>query len=87
MSKFETLCNEYRENKRLIEDLQAMNDGLKTEILQIMDGRDVLAEGATKCTNKLVSSARFDTKGFSKDHPDLYATYTHTSTYNRFTVI
>lgn len=86
MSKFETLCNEYRENKRLIEDLQAMNDELKTEILQIMDGRDVLAEGATKCTNKLVSSARFDTKGFSKDHPDLYEAYTHTSAYARFIV-
>ena len=25
MSKFETLCNEYRENKRLIEELEAMN--------------------------------------------------------------
>ena len=25
MSKFEKLCNEYRENKRLIEELTAMN--------------------------------------------------------------
>ena len=33
MKKFESLCNEYRENKRLIEELQAMNDSIKLDIL------------------------------------------------------
>ena len=28
MKRFESLCNEYRENKRLIEELQAMNDSI-----------------------------------------------------------
>ena len=36
MTKFETLCNEYRENKRMIEELEAMNDSLKADILAIM---------------------------------------------------
>ena len=36
MSAFEKLCNEYRENKRLIEELEAMNDSIKTDILAIM---------------------------------------------------
>mgnify|MGYP001138324681 CR=1 FL=1 len=29
MSQFEKLCNDYRENKRLIEELEAMNDSIK----------------------------------------------------------
>ena len=32
-SKFERLCNEYRENKRMMEELEAMNDSIKTEII------------------------------------------------------
>lgn len=32
MREFEKLCNEYRENKRLIEELEAMNDRRKTEM-------------------------------------------------------
>ena len=38
MGKFETLCNEYRENKRLIEELEAENDSLKAAIITIMGG-------------------------------------------------
>lgn len=86
MSAFEKLCNEYRENKRLIEELEAMNDSIKADILAIMGNDEMHVEGTAKATNKLVSSARFDTKGFSKDHPTLYSKYTHTSVYNRFTV-
>ena len=41
MSKFETLCNEYRENKRLIEELEAMNESLKTE-MWMRDGYNVV---------------------------------------------
>ena len=29
MSKFEKLCNEYRENKRLIEELEDMNESIR----------------------------------------------------------
>lgn len=29
MGRFEKLCTEYRENKRLIEELEALNDELK----------------------------------------------------------
>ena len=38
MGKFETLCNEYRENKRLIEELEAENDSLKAAIITSMGG-------------------------------------------------
>ena len=38
MGKFEKLCNEYRENKRLIEELTAMNDELKPPFLKLWRG-------------------------------------------------
>ena len=87
MSNFENLCNEYRENKRLIEELEAMNDSIKTAILAIMGDRETVIEGASKATNKTVTSSRFDSKGFKAVHPDLFTEYSTPTTYQRFTVI
>lgn len=87
MSKFETLCTEYRENKRLIEELEAMNDSIKIAILAIMGDRETVIEGASKATNKTVTSSRFDSKGFKAVHPDLFTEYSTPTTYKRFTVI
>ena len=86
MSQFEKLCNEYRENKRLIEELEAMNDSIKTDILVIMGDRETVIEGAAKATNKTVSSSRFDSSSFKKVHPDLFTEYSTPTTYKRFTV-
>lgn len=87
MTKFETLCNEYRENKRLIEELTAMNDSLKADIIAIMGDNDTMTEGAAKATNKTVTSSRFDSTGFKKVHPDLFTEYSTPTTYKRFTVV
>ena len=48
MKEFEKLCTEYRENKRLIEELEAMNDSLKADIITLMGDRETVIEGATK---------------------------------------
>ena len=74
MSAFEKLCNEYRENKRLIEELEAMNDSIKTDILAIMGDRETVTE------------SRFDSSGFRKVYPDLFTEYSTPTTYRRFTV-
>ena len=87
MGKFETLCNEYRENKRLMEELEAMNDSIKADILAIMGERETVTEGAAKATNKTVTSSRFDSTGFKKSHPALYTQYSTETSYKRFTVI
>lgn len=87
MGKFEQLCNDYRENKRLIEELEAMNDSIKTEILAIMGDRETVTEGAAKATNKSVTSSRFDSTGFKKVYPDLFTEYSTPTTYKRFTVV
>ena len=86
MSAFEKLCNEYRENKRLIEELEAMNDSIKTDILAIMGNDEMHVEGAAKATNKTVVSSRFDSSGFRKVYPDLFTEYSTPTTYRRFTV-
>ena len=86
MSKFELLCNEYRENKRLIEELEAMNDSLKGDIIAIMGERDTVVEGATKAIYKSVVSSRIDSKALKAEHPDIVAAYTTETSYKRFTV-
>lgn len=87
MSKFETLCTEYRENKRLIEELEALNESLKANIIAMMGDRETVTEGATKATLKTVTSSRLDSKGIKTDYPDIFTAYSTPTTYKRFTVI
>lgn len=87
MSAFEKLCNEYRENKRLIEELQAMNDSIKSDILAIMGNDEMHVEGAARATNKTVVSSRFDSSGFKKEYPDLFTEYSRETSYKRFCVL
>lgn len=87
MKQFEKLCNEYRENKRLIEELTAMNDELKIQILAIMGNDETHVEGAAKATNKTVVSSRFDSTEFKKVYPDLFTEYSRETSYKRFCVL
>lgn len=87
MKRFESLCNEYRENKRLIEELQAMNDSIKSDILAIMGNDEMHIEGATKATNKTVVSSSFDSSGFKKEYPNLFTEYSRETSYKRFCVL
>ena len=87
MREFEKLCNEYRENKRLIEELEAMNDSLKSDIIAIMGDRETVIEGSTKAIYKSVTSSRIDTKALKEERPDIVATYTSETSYKRFSVV
>lgn len=86
MSNFEQLCNDYRENKRLIEELTALNEGLKADIIATMGDRDSVVEGSTKVTYKTVTSERLDAKRLKAALPDVYSQYCVSSQYKRFTV-
>ena len=87
MKRFESLCNEYRENKRLIEELTAMNESIKNDILDIMGNDKMHVEGAAKATNKTVVSTRFDSTGFKKEYPELFTEYSRETSYKRFCVL
>ena len=86
MREFEKLCTEYRENKRLIEELEAMNDSIKADIIGIMGDRETVIEGSTKAIYKSVTSSRIDSKALKAEHPDIIAAYTTETIYKRFTV-
>ena len=86
MSKFEALCTEYRENKRLIEELQAMNEDLKNSIVAIMGNEEIKIEGSTKATYKTVESQRLDSAALKKEQLELYQKYLKNTSYKRFTV-
>lgn len=86
MTAFEKLCNDYRENKRMIEELEAMNDSIKSEILAIMGDDETHTEGAAKATNKTVTSSRLDSTTLKKELPDIFSKYSTATSYKRFTV-
>ena len=86
MREFEKLCNEYRENKRLIEELEAMNDNIKGDIIAIMGERDTVIEGSTKVIYKTVTASKLDSKALKEDMPDIAQAYTKETQYKRFTV-
>ena len=86
MTKLEVLCNEYRENKRMIEELTALNDSIKDDIITIMGDNDTVIQGTAKITYKTVSSTKFDSTSFKKEYSDLYNKYSNTTQYKRFIV-
>lgn len=86
MPNFEQLCNDYRENKRMIDELTAMNDELKAQIVVLMGDKETVSSGAIKVSYKTVSSERLDTKRIKSELPDVYARYSVQSQYKRFTV-
>ena len=86
ISKFNALCKEYRENKRLIEELEALQDGIKSEILDIMGDRDILIDGADKVTYKEIESRRLDSNRLKKEEPATYDKYSTVTSYKRFSV-
>lgn len=83
---FERLCNEYRENKRMIEELEAMNEITKGEILEIMGDNEIMVEGAARASYKTVNSSRFNSSKFKVDHPEMYAEYSTETSTKRFLV-
>lgn len=83
MCDFEKLCNEYRENKRMIEELTALNEELKAKILLLMGENDTMVQGATKVVYKLVNSTRLDSKALKADLPEVFEKYSVDSSYKR----
>lgn len=87
MSDFEKKVNEYRENKRLIEELEVMNDSIKADIINMMHGAPEMVQGTAKAIYKDVQSVRLDSKLLQAAHPDIYAECSKRTTYKRFNVV
>ena len=82
-----SLCDEYRENKRIIEELEAMNEALKADIIAAMpSGVEVAVFGSNKVSNKVVCGSRFDSSAFKAVYSDLYKQYCKDYKYTRFSI-
>lgn len=87
MTLFEEKVNEYRENKRLLEELEAMNESIKADIIRMMQGAPEMAQGTAKAIYKDVQSVRLDSKLLKTLHPDIYAECSKRTVYKRFSVV
>lgn len=87
MTLFEEKVNEYRENKRLLEELEAMNESIKADIIRMMQGAPEVVAGACKVMYKDVQSVRLDSKLLKTLHPDVYAECSSKTSYKRFSVV
>lgn len=87
MTLFEEKVNEYRENKRLLEKLEAMNESIKADIIAMMQGAPEMAQGTAKTIYKDVQSVRLDSKLLKTLRPDVYAECSTRTSYKRFSVV
>lgn len=87
MTDFEQKVNEYRENKRLMEELESINDAIKADIIAMMHGAPEMVQGTAKAIYKDVQSVRLDSKLLQAAHPDIYAECSKRTTYKRFSVV
>lgn len=87
MTDFEQKVNEYRENKRLMEELESINDAIKADIIAMMHGAPEMVQGTAKAIYKDVQSVRLDSKLLQAVHPDIYAKCSKRTTYKRFSVV
>lgn len=87
MTELERKVNEYQEYKRMAEELEQLRDGLRDEIISMMQGAPEVVAGACKVMYKDVQSVRLDSKLLQAAHPDIYAECSKRTTYKRFSVV
>lgn len=82
----EPKVKELLELKRMREELEAEITTLEDTIKTRMGEEETLLAGAFKVSWKPYTSTRFDSARFKKDHADLAAAYTKTTTARRFSI-
>lgn len=87
MTDLERKCDEYREYKRMAEELEQLRDSLRDEIITMMQGAPEVVAGACKVMYKDVQSVRLDSKLLKTLHPDIYAECSSKTSYKRFSVV
>ena len=86
-------ANEIQSKARELKELKVMKDELEAEITAIEDAlkaamgeQEEMLCGEYKLTYQTVSSSRFDSARFRREHADLADAYTRATTYRRFCV-
>ena len=82
----ESQIKELLELKRMREELDNEIQAVEDAIKQVMGDEETLLAGAFKVTWTPYTTSRFDSTSFKKDHAELAAAYTKTTTSRRFSV-
>ena len=82
----ESQIKEFLELKRMREELDNEIQAAEDAIKQVMGDEETLLAGAFKVTWTPYTTSRFDSTSFKKDHAELAAAYTKTTTSRRFSV-
>ena len=82
----EAQIKELLELKRLREELDNEITQAEEAIKAVMGDEETLLAGAIKVTWTPYTTSRFDSTSFKKDHAELAAAYTKTTTTRRFSV-
>lgn len=82
----EPKIKELLELKRMKEEIETEINSMEDEIKAVMGNEETLLAGAFKITWTPYTSTRFDSNRFRKDHAELAAAYTKTTTTRRFSV-
>ena len=82
----EPKVKELLELKRMKEKPETEITAMEDEIKARMGDEEILTAGAFKVTWTPYTTSRFDSARFKKDHAELAAAYTKTTTARRFTV-
>ena len=77
---------ELKELKLMMEELSAEITAIEDALKAAMGEQEVLICGEYKLTYQTITSSRFDSTRFKKDHADLASAYTKTTTCRRFSV-
>ena len=83
----EAKVKELMELKRMKEEIEAEIAAAEDDIKAVMGDEETLFAGAFKVSWIPYTSSRFDSSRFKKDHADLAAAYTKTTTIRRFSVM
>ena len=85
-NSMEAKVKELMELKRMKEELDAEIAAVEDEIKARMGNEETLLAGAFKVSWKTFTSSRFDSVRFKKEHAELAAAYTKTTTARRFSI-
>ena len=80
-------CREWRELKRMTEEIAAEMDAIADKIKNEMGDRETMTAGEYKINYKTVVSSRLDSTALKKELPDIAARFTKMSEYRRFQIV
>ena len=86
MKTLEELAREYKQYKRLEDELEANLNAIAKNIKAMVPAGAPVLAGEYKVSLTTVSQSRIDATALRRDMPDVAGRYSKTSTYDRLTV-